>query len=430
MHINGHAHIFNLQTVLTEEAIEILVSRLRRYGVHEIVLSGLQDFLWEQLLRPEYLSEDELLRRFLKAVTQTQGYRDFAAAGSTLPIEVKLLGAGVEDIAVDVLKAALDQLSRLLGSGDGAQTSIFDVYQLLRTAMQPEIVDVADRLLAHLGPDDLVVALMMDIVSVPERPRDRNNFLAQLKGTSDAAIGRPGRILPFVAVNTLRPNHYAAMEQAIESLGFVGVKLYPSLGYEVETPAIRAVLKYCVDNDVPVLAHCTSGGFFKSETAREYCNPAHWRDLLTDFPDLRISFAHFGGWGGFSGQIAEQHAWAQVILELMHAHAGVYADLSFHVEMMRGGQAQDHYLVSLRNLLADDVLGSRIIFGTDAWLVQMQVTDEAYWKFFRMYLNEEEFRKISYDAPRAFLGLPDVSGRGCGRISPGTSLSWRSTGRR
>ncbi|HET7275179.1 MAG TPA: amidohydrolase family protein [Longimicrobiaceae bacterium] len=412
MHINGHAHIFNLQTVLTEEAIEILLSRLKRYGVHEIVLSGLQDFLWEQLLRPEYLTEDEILRRFLESIARTQAFQDLESTGATLPIEVKLLGTGVQDVAVDALKAALDQLSRMFDSGDGTQTSIFDIFQMLRTAMQPKIVDVADRLLANLGPDDLLVALMMDITSRPERARDRNNFLAQIKGTSDAVIGRPGRILPFVAVNSLRSDHYKLMEQAIESLGFVGVKLYPSLGYKVKTPAIRAVLKYCVDHDVPVLAHCTSGGFYKSKTTREYCNPVHWRDLLDEFPGLRVCFAHFGGWGGFSGHDAEQQAWAAVILELMREHPGVYTDLSYHVEMMRGGQVQDTYLDSLRTLLADDLLGSRIIFGTDAWLVQMQVTDEAYWKFFRLYLTEEEFRKISYDAPRAFLGLPDPAGKG------------------
>lgn len=412
MFVNAHAHVFNLQTVLTEEAITILVGRLRRYGVHEAILEGLGDFLWAQLLRPEHLTEEALLRRFLRAITSTAAFRQFADGLAGLPVEVQLLGTAGDALAVDVLRAALDKLSRLLGDDDAATPSVFDLYETLRLVMQPAVVDVADRLLAPLGPDDVLVALMMDIVAVPEQARDRANFLAQLKGTSEAAVLRPGRLLPFVAVNPLRTDHFDHLETAVMRLGFVGVKLYPSLGFDVGSPEIRRVLAYCVEHDVPVLVHATRGGFFRSEATRDFSDPARWRPLLDAFPDLRVCFAHFGGWGGFSGQVPEQAAWADTILALMRAHAGVYTDLSFHVEMMPDAAASAAYFDALRALLADGVAGTRILFGTDGWLVRMRVTEAAYWACFREALSAAEFRQIAAQAPRAFLGLPDAAGRG------------------
>ena len=80
--INGHAHIFNLQTVLTEEAIAIIIGRLRRNGYADFILDGVQALLQEQLLRPEYLSEDELLRRFLAKMAGTAGFKTLLKAGA------------------------------------------------------------------------------------------------------------------------------------------------------------------------------------------------------------------------------------------------------------------------------------------------------------------------------------------------------------
>lgn len=42
------------------------------------------------------------------------------------------------------------------------------------------------------------------------------------------------------------------MSDAIEQSGPVGVKLYPSQGFEVGDPAMMAVCQYCLEQDVPI----------------------------------------------------------------------------------------------------------------------------------------------------------------------------------
>ncbi len=407
MRINGHAHIFNLQTVLTTEAIDIIVARLERNNYPDFVVEGLRKFLLTQLERPEYLTEEGLLRSFLIAIADNDKFRSFVAAqGARLPVDVKLLGEGPAVLATATLRAALDHLSTHLDPQDGLGRGIFDLFETLRLAMSPDIVSVADALLGQLPDDTGLVALMMDIVATPEPQRDRQNFLAQMKGTSDAALARPGRIFPFIAVNPNRPDHFTVMQRALEQMGFVGVKLYPSLGYKVTTPAMDAVLKYCADEDVPIVVHTTAGGFFKSPQTAQYSNPQAWIALLGARPNLRVSFAHCGGWGGLCNQEPSQVPWWTDIAGLITSRDNVYADLSYHVEM-RGDTAKEAaYFGALKALLASPATAERIIFGTDSWLVRMSIAEEPYWRYFMQHLTADEQRRIMEIAPARFLGLP------------------------
>ena len=411
MRINVHAHVFNLQTVLTDEAVNIMLGRLRGRGFPDFIVDAAGKFLKEQLLRPEYLVEEDLLRRFVEAIGESPSFKTFAS-GSDLPVDIRILGEGATGLAVETLRSVLDRLSTMIGAKDVTGSSVFDLYETLRLAMQPEVVDVADRLLAQMRPDDALVALMMDIVSENERPRDRKNFLAQIRGTAEAALQRPGRILPFIAVNPIRPDHFAIMKRAIEELGFLGVKLYPGLGYEVGTPAIGKVLDYCNEHDVPVTVHCTSGGFAKSQATAQFSHPKHWRDLFTGRESMRVCFAHCGGWAGLSNQDPAQREWSDEILSFMDEFPHVYADLSYHVVMMTGGVPEQRYLAALRELLAKPVLGERILFGTDSWLLRLNLTEDSFWRYFESHLTPAEFAQIAEKSPRRYLGLPDDDGQG------------------
>jgi predicted TIM-barrel fold metal-dependent hydrolase len=408
MRINGHAHIFNLQTVLTTEAVTIIADRLRRNEFAKFVADGVKDFLLRQLERPQFLTEDGLLRELLLAIAKKADFKDFLTEQSTkaaLPIELRLLGTTAETLGVEALRAALNQLSSLLDRHDGTGREIHDLFETLRLAMKPDIVSVADALLEQGANGSGLVALMMDIVATPEPARDRMNFLAQIRGTSDAALARPGRIFPFIAVNPMRGDHFAFMKRALEEQGFVGVKLYPSLGYEVTTPEMHRVVEFCVQNDTPILIHTTAGGFFKSEAATDFSHPRHWVALLRDFPSLRVCFGHCGGWGGFSKRDAAQVPWWDQIVAMMREHPNVYGDLSYHVEMRKTGEDEAEYFSSLKALLADQQLRGRIIFGTDSWLVRLSMSEEAYWKYFEQKLTAAEFTQIAELAPSKFLGL-------------------------
>jgi predicted TIM-barrel fold metal-dependent hydrolase len=410
MYINGHAHIFTLQSVLSRQAITIMAGRLRRMGLHDFVVDAVEELLDAQLDRPEYLVEDELLVRFMRGIARSRSFRDLASRVQ-LPVEVRLLSGAAGQLEVRALRAALDRLSSWIDANDGPGKSPFDVFETLRIALQPTIPRVADKLLSHLGPDDAIVALMMDIIADDEGERDRRNFLGQIRGTMDAVIARPGRVLPFIAVNPARPDHFEIMQRAIEEQGFVGVKLYPSLGFELTTRPMRNVLDYCRSADVPIVVHCTAGGFAKDAESTGYAHPKHWLDLFNAPGDtLRVCFAHCGGWGGFCGQDADQIEWAETILSYMDEHPQVYADLSYHVEMMmRGGDAEVAYFDALKKLLAGPH-ADRIIFGTDSWLLRLNIDDSAYWSYFRAKCTAQEFERLAGTTPRRFLGIP-VDGR-------------------
>ncbi|HUF30871.1 MAG TPA: amidohydrolase family protein [Gemmatimonadaceae bacterium] len=414
MRINAHAHIFNLQTVLTREAIEIMARRVRERGVPEYVVGALTRILDRQLDHPEYLVEEELLEHFLSEIAADPAFQGFvASAVHSLPVEITVLGGGVRGLGVSALRSTLDKLSSHLEARDGVGGGIFDVFETLRLAMQPDIVSVADRLLEHLRPDDGLIALMMDITSESEPDRDRRNFERQLRGTAEAAIQRPGRIFPFVAINPRRRAHLEILSRSVEQMGYVGVKLYPSLGYSVNTPAMRKVFDYCMTADLPVLVHCTDGGFYRDKEAIANSDPAMWEPVLDDYPELRLCFGHCGGCRGLvGGGTPVPDSWAEVVIDMVRSFPNVCADLSYHVDMMGGGALETDYFGTLKALLADPTVAGRLLFGTDSWLVRLNITDAHYWRYFEQQLTPPEFRQITEEAPQRFLGLPDSTGAG------------------
>ena len=327
-----------------------------------------------------------------------------------LPVGVVIRGGGFEDLTVDVLRSALDELSTELGSSREVGKSPFDIVATIRIALRTTITEVADSLLEQMGHEDAVIALMLDVYAPDEPERDRRNFRLQIQGTEEASVQRPGRILPFFAIHPERPNHLKLLKEAVTRRGFVGVKLYPSLGYEIDGPEMRRVYEYCKRMDLPVLLHCGHGGFYRREEFIDYCNPEHWIDVLSgDLAELRVCFAHFGGWEslGRPGGL-DPGTWGATILDLMSDRANVYTDLAYHTGMMANRADEQRYFTRLAELLEDDHLQRRILFGTDSWLLRLDMTDTVYWRYFRAHMSGEDFEKIAALAPKLFVGFPET----------------------
>ena len=106
MRVNVHSHIFNLQTVLTQEAVSVFVGRLRNLGFPDFIVEAAETFLHDQWLKPEYLVDEDLLRRFVGEIGKNPKFRNWVGSVN-LPFEVKLLGSAPADLAVDTLKSAL-----------------------------------------------------------------------------------------------------------------------------------------------------------------------------------------------------------------------------------------------------------------------------------------------------------------------------------
>ncbi len=410
MRINAHAHVFNLRTVLTPKAVRIIVSRLSEHGLPTVVTEAVGKLLAEQVINPEHLTEDELARKLLGYIGSNTGFSAFIRSRTSVvpPELLDLSGEVVRELPRDDLWSAFDNLTTLAdGPAGGTRAKVFNLYETLRIALRPSVLAVADDLLSNHGPDDVVVALMMDITAEADGELDRRLFERQLRETGDLIVQRPGRVLPFVAVNPRRPGHYEIMTRALESQAFVGVKLYPSLGYEIDTPALRKVFEYCERNDVPILTHCTDSGFYEAENTKALADPRLWKPILGAYPALRVCFAHCGGATNFSAvPVAGEESWADVVIQLMGEYDGVCADIGLHVQMMGNGEMEQRYFDRLHSLLADNATRERMLFGSDWWLLRLQTTEGQFWRYFTDRLSAAELHAMSVRAPARFLGLP------------------------
>jgi predicted TIM-barrel fold metal-dependent hydrolase len=303
---------------------------------------------------------------------------------------------------VDGLRRAVTGISAMLRrqrSDDYRKGDVFDAFETLRIFLQADTRRVADWLMREIPPGDACVPLMMDITNGDGA--DNAQFAAQLEDTSSAARAYPGRLLPFVFANPLRPGFLDVVKNALEKKGFLGVKLYPSLGYSVDQPALEPLYEHCLGNGIPLLTHCSQGGFIGTQDGQKYADPELWRPVLARHPGLKVCFAHFGG--------GPDQAWAASILKLMKDHPGVYSDIAFHRTPMEGDDKEKLYFARMADYLREPAYRERILFGTDFWLIRPRLSEPNHWRYFESRFDREGkdfFHQIAEVNPGRFLGLP------------------------
>ena len=160
-------------------------------------------------------------------------------------------------------------------------------------------------------------------------------------------------LLPFFAFDPHNPNAYTQFLSVFKandhnlfgdqgnnimsvSLPFVGLKLYPPLGYSPKDATLFHVFKVCQDKNIPVLSHqggirthteykkvelkewtnTDNGTIFKTRTSPDifiksgvgqldnirqisnvpslFMDPQKWEDVLLHFPRLKVCLAHMG----------------------------------------------------------------------------------------------------------------------------------------
>ena len=180
------------------------------------------------------------------------------------------------------------------------------------------------------------------------------------------------------------------VQLAIEEMGFVGVKLYPPMGFRpsgnaatnqtyparaiTEFPSdfplqldrsLEALYDWCSSAGVPIMAHA-SNSQGAADGYAERANPKNWKPVLDAYPDLRISLAHFGD--SLTGSTLEK-TWDKEFGALVATgHPGIYADVSHHSEILprtgntdlaKQGKALRRYLDRY------DPAAEHIVYGTD-----------------------------------------------------------------
>lgn len=257
----------------------------------------------------------------------------------------------------------------------------------------------------------------------------RSPIADQVNVLSKISLLLPGTLAPFVGFDpwrqVLEGTAQGVVEDAILNKGFVGVKLYPALGFrpignaafddmpDEDQPfpsyadrdglgrkldaALLALYRFCIKHDVPIMAHCAdSKGTFQTvlEGERvwvsERSHPKYWTKLLAgqfdgsvtgEFKGLRLNLAHlaFG-----------EPQWAGAIGEALSSFENVYADASYFAEALhapsKSGQPcslAEGLAGRAATFLKGDTAGAhrlarKIMYGSDWFMTATEVNHESY----------------------------------------------------
>lgn len=160
--------------------------------------------------------------------------------------------------------------------------------------------------------------------------------------------------------------------EKISSHYFIGVKVYPPLGFDpwpdndpLELEKVKYLYAFCEKKRIPIVTHCSHGGFcvLKDSKRRLFTDPTRWGNVLEKYKDLILDFAHFGG----DADKDQTDGWMDKIIDLILKYENVYADIScicFKDEHY-GRLNASFEKMRFKNEEQKNKLMQRIMFGTD-----------------------------------------------------------------
>lgn len=247
----------------------------------------------------------------------------------------------------------------------------------------------------------------------------KRNYLEQL--TELAALKRkyPQKLHPFFCADPRRPDLFDLFRRCVEQDGFCGIKLFPPMGFFPFDERLYPLFDYAQKYELPVMTHCSaSGPVFgrkipppkerihpktqermvynsKKSFGDYYTDPQNYRYLLSDFPKLKICFAHFGGdrqcekYYKSNDQATIRNNWFVKIMELLEHYPNTYADISY--------ASADLDLLALFNaVLHKPETGARILFGSDYYMSGLERNERWFSMNVRMNLGEDQYMQIAH----------------------------------
>ncbi|MFH0801165.1 MAG: amidohydrolase family protein [bacterium] len=279
-----------------------------------------------------------------------------------------------------------------------------------------EMSAVAAQYIAQLDPAmiDIFTPLTMNMEeAVPLTPELYWRYPQQLEIISSLAHSYPWRMFPFVFFDPRSENSVDVCIDALEKKGFLGVKMYPALGYHpdpsvVETEGIagkgkfkigrayfpngtpnhaaaerlRSFYEYCANNEIPITTHTSVGGAYSArlynldEVMRwSLTAPENWLNVLSQYK-LKINFAHMGG--NYINPDDDKKRtcsikWRKAILAYMidpDLKATVYTDVSYHdMALSRDMGVVSRYFNDLRAVMSRPEQHGGVLYGSDASMI-------------------------------------------------------------
>lgn len=270
------------------------------------------------------------------------------------------------------------------------------------------------------------VILPMDMAfmgagKVPRPYIEQLSKLAELKNIYS-------QLHPFIHIDPRREGYLELLKKCVEEWDFVGVKLYPPLGYFPYDERLYPVYEYCQNKGLPIIAHCSpynpvhfkgkkkdllellsksaspivTKGKNRKELCSNFTHPHNYKNVLDDFKDLKICLAHFGSeyfWEKYIEEPDKEDNWFVIIKEMISIYKNLYSDISFTLNNQK-------FFPLLKVLLSDELIRSKVLFGSDYYMVETKSTERRFGLDLRAFIGEENFSAIAKDNPRRFLSTP------------------------
>lgn len=259
--------------------------------------------------------------------------------------------------------------------------------------------ELCDTYLGSYRPDQNVerrLHLMMDMrYGYPNDPAPYYDYAKQVERMGRLTAAHSGKLLCFVAFDPRRGTVAGSgkpgldiVKEALDS-GFSGVKLYPPMGFRPDSDnpdqdrMLKELFAFCVDKDVPIMAHCTPLGAECRKRAGLNSNPEYWGNVLarTGCARLRLCYGHAGGGHfevdgeAFEGWNAvDLAAWnadnnyARRIVEHCVTYENVYCDLSYHHEILEDPETRRRLAANLARAFEQKgpyPFRTKVMYGAD-----------------------------------------------------------------
>lgn len=244
-----------------------------------------------------------------------------------------------------------------------------------------------------------------------------------------------GRVHGFVPFCPFRETMGAGtsmnrVKDAIGNRGFIGVKLYPPMGFApynntgrtvwADHPgslpddarladfgarldaAMKGLFDWCRANDVPVMAH-TNHSNGPNPAFEDLAGPERWGDALRAFPGLRVNFGHFGDCDAGGGDPAKLKAF----LALMSGPGGgrAYGDSGYFDNVLPDPDGVHATLARLYGEPATSLIASRFMYGTDWEMILQEREVDSYFDRFMDLMDGLDPDAFFGRNAAAFLGL-------------------------
>lgn len=218
-------------------------------------------------------------------------------------------------------------------------------------------------------------------------------------------------LIPFAHIEPRRPDPISRLRSLIENHNFRGVKIYPTLGYGPDHNILMTdIYPYMVENNIPLLAHCSPGSVNTKEMSREeahaLADPDNYKKVMVKFPELRICLGHFGGISEWRRHLNEPRnpdnpTWLTKIINLIKSgdYPNLYTDISYTIFNF-------HENVPLLKILLEDLdILEKVLFGSDFYMVESEkYSEKRFSTDLRFALGEDIFWKIANENPKKYLG--------------------------